>query len=318
MRKVLGLVLLGLGAALLAAGVVTTTWAPGAVKKTPIDVDTVTTLEGTAARIDPSTGELSEERPIRITSRTRTDTETSNDEVAVWVSTQCVVFTDDGDVPACGEDEKDERILDIGYDKFATDRVTGLAVNGGGYVPEAESVVDHEGLVNKWPFDAAKKSYEYWDGSTERAWPAEYVGAEELEGLDVYHYRVTIEDAPVEIAAGTDGTYSNQIDIFVEPRTGSIQQQTQAQQRFLEDGTPVLDLQAGFTQESLDNAEADAEDNMSLLTLVTKVIPIVGFMGGALFIGVGILLIMLERRRRDDADDDVFGDDPASTHRATV
>src|SRR6185503_5415547 len=54
--KVLARVLLGLGSFLLIAGILALTYAPGVVKKTPLDVDTTTVYEGQAAKIDPLTG----------------------------------------------------------------------------------------------------------------------------------------------------------------------------------------------------------------------------------------------------------------------
>ena len=70
-----------------------------------------------------------------------------------------------------------------------------------------------------------------------------------MQGVDVYVYAITISDAPIEIAEGVDGTYDNEIEIWVEPKTGAIQQQTQDQQRYLADGTQVLDLKIGFTED---------------------------------------------------------------------
>src|SRR3712207_3385762 len=61
--RILGRVLLGLGAFLLIAAILCTAWAPDQVKKTPLDVDTTTFLEGEAAKLDTATGEF-EKRPI--------------------------------------------------------------------------------------------------------------------------------------------------------------------------------------------------------------------------------------------------------------
>ncbi len=48
-RKWFGLVLLGLGAFLLVVGTLCVTWAPEVVKKTPLDVNQTTALDGTVA-----------------------------------------------------------------------------------------------------------------------------------------------------------------------------------------------------------------------------------------------------------------------------
>ena len=48
--------------------------------------------------------------------------------------------------------------------------------------------------------------------------------------------------------------------IWVEPKTGAIQNQSQDQQRYLEDGTQVLNLQAEFTPEQIKKSAADTKD----------------------------------------------------------
>lgn len=290
-RKVFGFVLLGLGAFLLVAGIIATTWAPGVVKKTPLDVEQFTSLDGTVNKIDVETGELVE-NPVKVQSITKTDSEASNDEIVVWVQTSCVVIDID-DAPDC-VDGDDPRLVSATTDVFATDRVTAEAVETyEGLPPDA---VPHQGLVNKWPFDAEKKNYEYWDGTTGQAWPAVYDRTDSLLGVDVYVYRVTIADAAIEIAEGTPGTYDQVIEIWVEPKTGAIQQQTQDQQRYLEDGTQVLDLKIGFTEEQQETFADDAKANMMLLDVITLWVPVVGFVGGGLCVVAGVALLLTARR----------------------
>lgn len=305
MRKTIGFVLFVLGAALLAVGVVTTTWAPGVVKQTPLDVDTTTRLEGQGARLDAETGELGQARPVRVTSVTQVDSDASGDDVAVFVQYQCVVYTDQGEVPDCPAG-KDERIFTIpDPDKFATDRKTALAVDEDGHIPDDQQVVQHDGLVNKFPFDTEEKEYPYWDGLTEQAWPAVFVENEDVQGVEARHFTVTIEDEAVdEVAPDLPGTYSNKVDIWVEPRTGAILRQEQDQQRYLEDGTQVVDLQVAFTDEQIDTFVSDAEDNIAQLDLVTKTMPLVGFIGGGLLLLAGVAVLLLGRRSdRSDRDD---------------
>ncbi|HYF72186.1 MAG TPA: porin PorA family protein, partial [Nocardioides sp.] len=118
-RKWLGMALFGVGAFLLVAGVLATVWAPGVVKKTPLDVNQVTHLEGTVKKIDPATGELPE-NPVKVESITKTDSEASDGEIASWVQTTCVVIDVD-DAPNCVEGN-DPRLVSASTDVFATDR----------------------------------------------------------------------------------------------------------------------------------------------------------------------------------------------------
>ena len=292
MRIWIGRVLIGLGGFLLVAGVLGLTWAPGVVEKTPVDVKQVTYLDGEAGKIDLETGELVR-NPIFAISDTRTDSEVSTDDTVAWVQSSCVMIDRGGD-PECVDGSDD--MITASVDVFATDRVSGLAVNDGIDLPADAS--PHEGLVNKWPFDAQQETYPYWDGTLDEAVDAEFTRTDELDGIEVYVYTVSIVDAPAEVAAGTNGTYSSAKEIWVEPKTGAILNQTESQQRFLEDGTQVLDLQLGFTEDQVATSVADARDNMGLLDLVERTVPLVGLIGGPVLIALGLVLA---RRPRSSA-----------------
>ena len=54
MRKVVGWLLLLLGAFLLVAAVVALVWAPGAAERTPLNVNTYTYLTGQADKLNPA------------------------------------------------------------------------------------------------------------------------------------------------------------------------------------------------------------------------------------------------------------------------
>lgn len=291
-RKWFGVVLLGLGAFLLVTGVLAVSWAPGMVKKTPLDVNQLTRLDGTVKKLDPSTGDLVE-NPVKVQSISKTDSDASDDNTVVWVQTACVVIDIDN-APDC-VDGDDPRLVSADTDVFATDRVSAEAVPDFPGLPA--DAVSHEGLVNKWPFDAQKKDYEYWDGTVGKAVPAVYDRTEDLLGIECYVYTIDIKDAPIEIAEGINGTYDNHVEIWVEPKTGAIQQQTQDQQRYLDDGTQVLDLKIGFTDEQMQQFKDDAKSNILLLDLLLVWTPIVGFVGGALCVIAGVLLMLSARRR---------------------
>ncbi len=291
MRKILGPVLLGLGGFLLVAGLLGLVWAPGVVEKTPIEVETVTYLEGEAGKLDTATGELVV-NPIFAISDTRTDTELSTDETVAWVSSSCVMI-DRGGERECVDGSED--MITASVDVFATDRVTALADNESLDLPPGS--VPHEGLVNKWPFGAEQKTYPYWDGVTGQAVDAVFDRTETVEGVETYVYRVEIDEAPIEIAEGVPGTYTDVKEIFVEPKTGAILNQTDDQQRYLADGTPALDLQIAFTEDQVAQSVEDNAGDRRLLDALTVWLPIVGLGGGTLALVAGILLLRSRRTR---------------------
>jgi hypothetical protein len=302
MRRIFGLVAVAIGGFLLIAAVLGTFWAPGVVKKTPLDVDTTTRLEGEAAKLDTETGDFTK-RPVWVKSVSQVDSNTSTDDTAYWVSVSCVQF-DEGQPQECAEDVEDPRQITLDVDAFGTDRVTAMSKSDN--LPQG--VTPHEGVVNKFPFDTEKKDYPYWDGTVGRAVDAKYVGEEQIKGIDTYKFEVKLVDEPIEIGEGIEGTYTDTKTIYIEPKTGAIQHQVDDQQRYLTDGTQVLDLQIRFTDEQIQTFADDAESNMGRLTLITRTIPVIGFSGGVLFLLVGLVLL---RGRREEAE-------PVSQHKETV
>jgi hypothetical protein len=290
MRKIVP-VLFGVGGFLLVAGLVALLWAPGVVKKTPLDVTSTTRLSGQAAKIDPASGDLNPQ-PVKATSVTKTDSKVSDDTNVAWTNTSCLVVDQD-DPPDC-VDAKDERLVSASTDVFATNRVTALAVNAGKYLPS--DAVKHEGLVNKFPFDSEKKTYPYWDGTVGEAVPAKYVRTVKVKGLETYLYRVSTDGAAIDVAENTPGTYDDVKEIYVEPLTGAIVNQTDDQQRTLDNGTKVLDLQLAFTDKQIQTSVDDANDNISQLNLITRTIPLVGIIGGVICIGAGLVLLLMGNR----------------------
>lgn len=83
-------------------------------------------------------------------------------------------------------------------------------------------------------------------------------GTEKRDGLDAYVYRVDLQDAPIEIADGVPGTYTDLKELYIDPRIAAIIHQTDEQQRFLGDGEPAPDLQLAFAvdQRAANIAEA--------------------------------------------------------------
>ena len=300
MRKIIGWVLLALGTFLIVIGLMAAVWAPGQVKRTPLDTDSVTRLSGNADKLNPATGEV-ENIDVQATSITKADSKLSDDNVVVFVNSTCLVIDDgSGELPDCVDaDDPEKRLVTASTDVFATDRSDAMAVNGSSYLPP--SAEEKEGLVNKWPFDAEKKTYPYWDGLLGAPVDATYDGTETLDGLETYRYHILVEEASTEVIEGIDGVYSQDKYIWIDPITGSIINQTQQEVRELEDGSPLLDLELAFTDDQVSANAADAEDNGSMLGLLTRTVPLIGLIGGVLALLVGVFLVWANARREKKA-----------------
>jgi hypothetical protein len=294
-RRIFGWIAVGLGAFLLVAGGLSAWWADGQVKRTPVDVNSVTRLDGTADRIDTTNGGL-DQFDVRATSFTKADSEASDDDVVVFVSNTCLV-KDVPSTPDCGQrgtgDDADPNVINVSEPVvFATDRKTAMAVNDSEYLPSGTP--ETEGLVNKWPFDAQKQEYPVWDGLLEEAVTAEFQREEEVDGLDTYVYEYSVSDEPAEVLADTEGLYSQTKTYWIEPKTGTIIDQAQSEIRALEDGTTVLlDLDISFTDDQVASNVDDTESTVSSLDLLTSTVPRLGiWLGGPLLlIGLGLLIL---------------------------
>lgn len=280
-----------LGGFLVMVGLLAQFYAPGQLMRTPLDVDSTTRLSGEAALGSDSA------IPVRATSITRTDSAESDGEVAVFVNSSCLV-KDEGDPPNCvSADDPQDRLISASVDNFAANRKTGLAVNDPKYLPP--DAVEHRGLVNKWPFETKKQAYPYWDGTTESAENAVFEKKSKIDGLEVYDFRIQVEDEPVEVTDGVQGIYSSDKTISVEPLTGSIVNQVEHRELVTDDGENFLTLDLAFTPEQVKTSVKDSKDNVGSLNLITSIVPLVGFIAGIpLLIGGIVLVIMASRRER--------------------
>jgi hypothetical protein len=291
-RKIIGWVLLALGAFLLVIGLMASFWAPGQVKRTPLDTDSTTRLAGTADKLNPATGEV-EDLDVKATSITKADSKRSDDDVIVFVNTLCLVI-DEGDVPDCVDaQDPEKRLISASTDVFATDRQTAEAVNGK-YLPAGAE--EKEGLINKWPFDAEKKDYPYWDGILGAPVDATYDSTETLDGMETYKYHVLVEEEPAEVVDGIQGVYSQDKYLWIDPTTGSIIKQSQHEVRALEDGSVLLDLDLAFTDEQVADNVDSADESGGKIDLITGTVPLVGFIGGAIALLVGAFLVFAGRK----------------------
>jgi hypothetical protein len=291
-RKIVSWILLGLGAFLLVTAIVARVWAPDQVKRAPIDTDSTTRLSGTAAVVP--TGDTNVD--VRAVSVTESDSNKSTDDVAVYTNYTCLVLDNPG--PDCGRrgegDNADPNVISVGEpEAFATDRRTGVAVNGSEYLPKGTPKT--EGLVNKFPFDTEKKDYPFWDDVLGDTVVGQYDGTDTIDGLDVYKFSYSVADADAEIAKGVDGTYSMDKTMWIEPKTGQIIDQEQHDVRSA-NGTPLLDVNLSFTDDQVQTNVDDAKANVSSLDLITSTVPLIGFILGPILLIAGAVGLSLSRR----------------------
>jgi hypothetical protein len=281
-RKI-GVVLLALGGFLVMTGILTSWYAPSRIEKTPLNVDETIHLSGTGT-INGKTF------PIKIASVYFSDTSRSDSNVISFVNSTCVV-KDVGNAPECvGNKDPKKRLITAGVDHYATDRVTALSVNDPQYLPP--DAVPHDGLENKFPFHVKKISYPIWDNIAGKAYPATYDGTETLNGLETYKFAQTIDAAPIHLAPHVKGLYSNTLEYWVEPVTGSIVKVSQQPVQADEKGKPVVSLDFVYTPEQIATSVDKAKKDRDQLNLLEHTVPLVGFIVGipVLLIGLGLVI----------------------------
>jgi hypothetical protein len=161
-------------------------------------------------------------------------------EVAVW---ETLVYNDE---PGAAIDD-DNPPRSANHDRVAFDRHTAEVIDCcGNYTATTaelgtgEEIRDEEtpivGLYFKLPFNAEKKTYQFWDGALKDATDLEYKGTESIQGVTVYRYEQVIEatdvgdiDAPASLFGideegdiTLDRIYANTRTLWVEPETGVI------------------------------------------------------------------------------------------------
>lgn len=293
MRRIIGLILAGVAGFLLCTAVLLMVYAPGKVLLTPLNVNSVTHLQGNGRVLPTGTS-----GPIKAVNKTVTDSKASDDRVAVFDTFTCLMSGTTG--PDCVDDkDPQKRLISATTDRFAADRSTAMAVNDKKYTDQTDT--PRTGLVNKWPFNAEKKTYPYWDPTVGKAVDAVFKGEENLQGLTVYRYAVDIPETTVDLAAGVKGTYQDQKEMWVDPLTGAPVNQTEKQVRKLADGRPVLDIDLAFTDDQVAANVKDAKANASKLGIILNgpwyAAPI------GILAGIGAFILLFGRRREGGRDD---------------
>jgi hypothetical protein len=210
--------------------------------------------------------------------------------------------------------------------ELALDRKSAEAITDwpGQWIDESgtpDRTIKYTDLTYKFPFGTKQRDYRIFDTDLRSAPEAKYIGVEQINGVEVYHFRQVIEDVAITIdptslnlllatfAPGvTSGEvyYRNTREVWVDPVTGSFIKVREQQHKELRPTsgptTVLLDADFVYTDETIENSAATARTNGRLLKLVTLYAPI----------GLGILTLLLiaggvalarGRRGSDDYDD---------------
>ena len=293
MRRFVGPIVCFVGAFLVAIGLLAQFYVGKALLRTPLDVDEIIHVDGTA-QVPNAKGKI-EETPVLAWSVYHVDTTLSDSKVVSFQNSQCLV-KDIGNPTGCvSSDDPQDRLLSATTDDYATDRRTAESVNDPKYLPAG--AIAHSGVINKWPFLAEKKTYTYWDDSLQKGVEATYAGTDEVDGHEVYVYDVQVPKTKMDVAEGIKGYYTDDKQLYVDQLTGSVINQVEHQVRTDLEGNPVIDLHITFTDDQVQTLVDEAKDNGKQLKVIRTWVPIIGYpLGIGLFL-IGLFLTLSNRRK---------------------
>jgi hypothetical protein len=192
---------MGLGAALLIAALLLSTYTQGKIAKIPLDIDATLISDGTGTAFDPASllGErfvINEDVPVVMQQQMTVESPANADVVTLQVGTTL----------KRSDQQKDEGLLLAMVDTVTVNRQTAMAVssetNPGGSVQKPRAIEDenpptsialpHEGLTYRFPFDTEKKTYQVFDPIAQKAFDANYSGEEDVNGLTAYKFTQNI------------------------------------------------------------------------------------------------------------------------------
>ncbi|NKZ08278.1 DUF3068 domain-containing protein, partial [Actinomadura latina] len=301
MRRIIGASLIGLGAFLLAAGVLVRFYVAPSLIGAPTDVYQVTRLRAEnasyfdAAKATPRTGAT-----IVATNTVRGDPASTHDGVAVWDSTTMV------------QDGGRGTTIEIQKQRYAFDRRTGELRNCCGAAIDGDSSVRLSGVGLFWPVEVRKKGLELFDTATLRAWPVAFDGEERVGGVLAYRFvqrvpetRVAgdLPDVPGELLGRPEGSPAVPVDRYyqadatywVDPRTGApIDQRRRVLSTLRPKEGPgrlvVADFTLAMTPESQRALRALSGDGAGQIRLLKTVVPLCCAGAGVLLVAAGVLL----------------------------
>jgi Porin PorA len=297
--RAIGLGLLGLGAFLLATALAVRLFLEPALVRLPLDQ----TAEPTAKGTDIEFFDLAAQRQLRgleadVRQRVEGDpgSEAAGEDVAVWNFGSTVTGTDG-------------TLLNASTYRVCLDRRTAVAV---------ECTVDHvdydddlaiEGLTLTFPFGTEQRDYDVFNSTTRQAFPATFEGTEELDGLDVYRFQLSIPETvirstevpgalagePDQANVTADVVYSNERTIWVEPTSGVIVTSKESPVTVLRgpEGTTGATILAGDfagSEQTISDGVKRAEDIRGQISLVKTTLPLVMALIGLLLVVLGAVL----------------------------
>jgi Porin PorA len=265
--RVVGLVVMALGGLAVLAAVTADAWVPLSPAALRLDESFGTESVGEQVRyLDPA--QFAEVAGAEVTTSVRVrgdeDTGAADDDTAVWEYTS-------------ETSDADGTLVATSTTVVCLDRRSAEAGDCVGESVDGEPT-DVSGLTVHFPADTRERDYDLWDPASRQSLPARYLGAERLDGVQVYRFEQEVPEqvirslpvpgllvATVAGEVEADVVHRSTRTVLVEPVSGVV---------VSEEENPVTELRApdgragavllagtfGWTDASVADALARAED----------------------------------------------------------
>lgn len=315
--RVVGWAVIGLGGLAIAASATAPSWVPLTPVDLRLDESSRTASDGEGVGyVDPVSLTQVTSDDVSVSVRTRGDEDAgdADDDTAVWES---VSETNDAN----------GTLIATGTTVVCLDRRTAEAEDCVVGSVDGERV-EARGLTVRFPADTGRRDYDLWDTTVRKPFPARYVGAESLDGLQVYRFEQEVPEqvirsvpVPGALVGSTEDeleaevVHSSTTTLLVEPLSGVIVSTEARPVTALRapDGTPGAVLLSG-TFRSTGDAVDDAVDRARKIaddrTVLQSVVRWTAAALGAALLAPGVLFVLRSRSERDPARPDPAPDEP--------
>lgn len=193
--------IIGLGAALLIAALLLSTYTTSRIAKIPLNVDATLVSDGTGTAIDMASlsGDhvvVNQNVPLVSQQQVSVESPANADVVTLQV----------GSTLRRTDKQKDTGLLLAIVDTVTLNRKTAMAVSDdthtGGAVQKPRTMNDenpptsipvrHDGLSYRFPFHTAKKTYPYFDAVAQKTYDVNFDAEEDVNGLSTYKFTQNI------------------------------------------------------------------------------------------------------------------------------
>ena len=301
MRRIVGLALVGLGAFLLVAALLTRTYVAGQLVKFPLNTYVKTTLVGkdvsyfSPKLVRPVTGAT-----MQVTDTVKGDAAAGNSSTAVWDEFTYLY------------DRTNHVTFSYTTRRAAFDRRTAVLVDCCGANVGGNSTIRQTGLSGYvFPIGTEKRTYDVFDTTLLKPMPYRYAGTGTIHGITVYRFVEKVpptQSGTQQVPGSLIGSSQNLVTLpeyyattttyWVDPATGGVLDSTSYTKQYLLDTASGKDLllfkgTLAMTPASVNTAVGLDSTGRTELDWFELYGPLAGALLGLVLLVTGIVLVRL-------------------------